>query len=495
MNYGSPSATEELSTPTVRAEQYRRRLNRYVTAMRNEKPDCVPIRPFVAEFTAAYAGYTCQQVAHDYRFAFDAALRCARDFDWDAVVPNMVASWTGMAQAAGLRYYAIPGIHIRPDVGFNYVEPPEDQAFMREDEYDALIADPTSYLYNVWLPRVSTEIARPGSPASYRGTLALVKSAMAMRQYFDAFGPHIARLRDEYGMPTAIAGIFKAPFDILADKLRGYVGLTMDMMNQPHKVLAACEALMPHLCQVGLATADPQRRLPIGFWMHRGCVPFINPRQFESHYWPTLKPVIEEFWKQGHQTLFYAEGKWQYHFDAFRELPDRSIVFHCDRDDLFEVHRRLHDKFAISGGIPNVMLSFGTADEVADYCRRVLDEVAADGGCIMDAGAIMQNDTRAENLRAMTEVCRRYGIYADYDPAGLTDLPPAELATSIASRRAVRGLEGRQPPAVPAGLCVPWDDKLRELPPVTGDTVMLKRIWDEVEGLASTYIWQLLLAF
>ena len=27
--------------------QYQQRLARYVTAMRNEKPDCVPIRPFV----------------------------------------------------------------------------------------------------------------------------------------------------------------------------------------------------------------------------------------------------------------------------------------------------------------------------------------------------------------------------------------------------------------------------------------------------------------
>ena len=39
---------------------YQHRLKRYVTAMRNEKPDMIPIRPFVAEFTAKYAGYTCQ---------------------------------------------------------------------------------------------------------------------------------------------------------------------------------------------------------------------------------------------------------------------------------------------------------------------------------------------------------------------------------------------------------------------------------------------------
>ena len=38
--------------------RYTQRMNRYVTAMRNEKPDMIPIRPFVAEFTGTYAGYT-----------------------------------------------------------------------------------------------------------------------------------------------------------------------------------------------------------------------------------------------------------------------------------------------------------------------------------------------------------------------------------------------------------------------------------------------------
>ena len=56
---------------------YQERLKRYVTAMRNEKPDMVPIRPFVAEFVAEYAGYTCQEVAHDYNMAFEAACKCA----------------------------------------------------------------------------------------------------------------------------------------------------------------------------------------------------------------------------------------------------------------------------------------------------------------------------------------------------------------------------------------------------------------------------------
>ncbi len=37
---------------------YQERLKRYVTAMRNEQPDMIPIRPFVAEFVGKYAGKT-----------------------------------------------------------------------------------------------------------------------------------------------------------------------------------------------------------------------------------------------------------------------------------------------------------------------------------------------------------------------------------------------------------------------------------------------------
>lgn len=476
-------------------QRYQERLNRYVTAMRNEKPDRVPIRPFVAEFTAKYAGFTCQEVAHDYTKAFEAAIRCAKDFDWDAVVANMVYVWTGLAQSAGLRYYGIPGIGIPHDVGFNYIEPAEDQAFMKADEYDALIDDPTGFLYQVWLPRVSTEICAMGQPSTYRNNLALVKSAMAMLSYFVAFGPQINRLRTECGTVSCLAGIFKAPFDILADKLRGYVGLTMDMHTQPKKVLQACEALMPHLCHVGLTTADPTHLVPIGFWMHRGCVPFVNPRQFESHYWPTLKPIIEEFWKQGSQTLFYAEGNWNYHLNQFRELPDRSIVYHVDRDDVFDVHRKIGDKFCISGGIPNVLLSYGKPEEVREFCKRVLKEVAADGGYIMDAGAIMQNDTSTENLRVMTDTTREFGVYSSASSGALNSTAPCEVPASVAERPRLPGMKGHPSTRIRPGIGFPWEEKVKELPAITGDLQLVRKIWEDIEGLGNTYIWQLLLSF
>jgi len=390
---------------------YAERLKRYVTAMRNEKPDKIPIRPFVAEFAAKYAGYTCQEVTHDFEKAFAAARKCAVDFDWDAVVGNMVYVWTGLTQAIGLRYYGVPGVDLPVDCGFQYCEPPEEEAFMKPDEYDQLIEDPTGFLFNVWLPRVSTDVRAMDEPTSYRNNLSFLKGGMAMLNYFNAFGKQNDLLRSESGTVSAISGILKAPFDILADKLRGYIGLTMDLFERPDKVLAACEALMPHLTHVALSGADPKGEVPISIWMHRGCVPFVSQEHFDKFYWPTLKPIIEEIWAHGHQVLFYAEGKWGAHLKSFAELPDKAIIYHVDQDDIFEVHKAIGHKFCISGGIPNFLLGYGTPADVRDYCKKVIDGVAGDGGYIMDASAIIQNDAKIENIKAMTEFTREYGVY------------------------------------------------------------------------------------
>jgi uroporphyrinogen-III decarboxylase len=234
---------------------------------------------------------------------------------------------------------------------------------------------------------------------------------MAMLSYFNSFGEQNERLRKESGTVSAISGILKAPLDILGDKLRGYVNLSMDLYEQPDMVLKACEALMPHLTHVALSGADPEKSVPITIWMHRGCVPFISYEHFENIYWPTLKPIIEEIWSRGHQVLFYAEGNWDHHLESFAELPDQSIIYHVDQGDIFKAHEILGRKFCLSGGLPNTLLSYGTPDEVRARCKEIIDGVAQDGGYIMDASAIIQNDARVENVKAMTEFTREYGVY------------------------------------------------------------------------------------
>jgi hypothetical protein len=484
-----------MTTPTAKSSQqewtdmealYQSRLNRYVTAMRNGKPDKIPIRPFVAEFTGVYAGYTCQELAHDYQKAFAAARRCAADFDWDAVVPNMVYVWTGLTQAIGLKYYGIPGIDIPANTGFQYREPPQQNAFMRADEYDQLIEDPTGFLLNVWLPRVSTEVQKPGDPVTQANNLSFLKGGMAMMEYFGAFAAQNARLQSESGTVSAISGILKAPMDILADKLRGYLGLVEDLFERREKVVAACEALMPHLLHVARSTADPQRLVPIGYWMHRGGVPFVSPEIFQNIYWATVKPIVEELWADGHQVLFYAEGKWDHHLESFAELPAGSIVYHVDQGDIFKTHRVLGEKFCLSGGIPNALLGCGTPDDVRQYCKKVIDGVARDGGYIMDAGAIVQNDARIENIRAMTDFTREYGVYS----SGSTVVSASRRLKSTEASASCLISSSPKP-----GVCVPFEEKRPQLPSLPGDENIVRQVWEHIDALANMYIWQILLSF
>ena len=472
--------------------RYTARLGRYTMAMRNEMPDRVPIRPFVAEFTGRYAGYSCQELAHDFTKAFDAACKCAADFDWDAVVANMVYVWTGLAQSLGLKYYVIPGIDIPADTGFQYREPPPDDAFMKPDEYDELIADPTGFLYNTWLPRVSTQLVPIGEPCTYENNLALVKTGMAMMQYFAAFGPQIERLRTECGTVSAISGILKAPLDILADKLRGYLGLVDDLFERRDKVLAACEALAPHLAHVAMTTADPARNVPIGLWMHRGGVPFVSPEVFENVYWATLKPIIQELWAAGHQTLFYAEGTWDHHLECFAELPDRSIVYHVDRGDIYKTRDVLGNKFCLSGGVPNTLLAQGTPEEVRQHCKDIIDGVAQEGGYIMDASAIVQNDAEVENIRAMTEATLEYGVYSRGHAAPSTAAGPQPLPADAQSGTFLTLPPAEQPQP---GECYPWRNKQAEIGRIEGDEELCRKIWQDIDSLGNSFIWQMLLSF
>ena len=308
---------------------YQERLRRYVTAMRNGKPDRVPIRPFVAEFTARYAGYTCQEVTHDYPQGVRGddpllpGLRLGRRRREHGLRLDRL-----LTQAIGLSYYGVPG-HRRA-AGHRLPVPRAAGGRRLHDATTSttqLIDDPTRFLYNVWLPRVVGRDRRGGRARDLSATTS--RSSRAAWRCSSTSTPSARRSSGCAAESGTVVGDRGHPQGAVRHPGRQAARLhradAWTCTTQPDKVLAACEALMPHLCDVALDQAPTRRRqLPIGFWMHRGCVPFVSPDQFESHYWPTVKPIIEELWRNGHQTLFYAEGNWDAHLDALRRTARRA---------------------------------------------------------------------------------------------------------------------------------------------------------------------------
>jgi uroporphyrinogen-III decarboxylase len=381
---------------------YQERLNRFVTAMDVGKPDKVPIRLNLSEFLAKYAGYTLQEVYYRMDINIACSTKFLEDFDVDTVVGPTSLWMGGLHDATGARYLKFAGRELEPDKQFQFLE----SDYMKAEDYDDFIANPTKWILTTFLPRIHKEFEDP-----YRAHLSLIKGAAGMAINQGMLAEAGQRWAKEYGAPAAMSGMTKAPFDTLGDTLRGLNGIMMDIHMRPDKLLAAVDMLVDHNIYYGMATAGGDTVLPLFMPLHRGSYPFLNPEQWDKFYWPTLKKVIEGLWAQGKRTLFYAEGNWTPYLEKIAELPDKSIVFHVDMTDMKKAKKIMGGRFCISGNVPNTMLAYGTPQEVSDYCKKLIDEVAADGGFIMDAAGVVQWDAKEEKVRAMIETTREYGVY------------------------------------------------------------------------------------
>lgn len=460
---------------------YQERLSRYVTALYNGKPDRIPIRVLAQELAAKHAGYSNFEVAMDHELQFEVNRRFAVDLGVDAIQTNSIVNWMGMQKAIGWKGIMFPGIGVPEDGCTQWTEPStEDEAFLKEDEYAEFTEDPTAFLLNKWLPRFTDHLQPHGQPVTLAHNMSLINGVLAYDLFFDtwkkAHGELIAA-----GVVPAVGSVLKAPLDILGDKLRGYVNLCHDLLERRDKVIAACEALMPHLFEVVATGADPTGNIPSIIWMHRGCVPFISPHDFQEIYWPTLKPIIEELWSRGSQIILYAEGDWGPHLEAFGELSEKSIIFHADKTDVFHASKVLGHKFCISGGIPNELLAWGTPDEVRACCKKVIDGVAGDGGYILDASALLMDDANLENVRAMIDFTREYGIYSESSRSSLDNLKPDTRSPN----------KGIPCPNVhrPPGVCFPWEEKKSSFPPITAHEEHIRKVWENIDRLGYLFCW------
>jgi hypothetical protein len=50
-------------------------------------------------------------------------------------------------------------------------------------------------------------------------------------------------------------------------------------------------------------------------------------------------------------------------------------------------------------------------------------------------------------------------------------------------------------PTIKPGACLPWDEKVKELPSICGDRQLVQQVWEDIDALAYMYIWQVLLSF
>jgi uroporphyrinogen-III decarboxylase len=77
-----------------------------------------------------------------------------------------------------------------------------------------------------------------------------------------------------------------------------------------------------------------------------------------------------------------------------------------------DTKKEIGDTVCLCGGMPSDLLARGTKKECIDYAKRLIDELASDGGFIFSQDKMISypNDCSAENLKAVNEFVQEYRI-------------------------------------------------------------------------------------
>jgi uroporphyrinogen-III decarboxylase len=106
----------------------------------------------------------------------------------------------------------------------------------------------------------------------------------------------------------------------------------------------------------------------------------------------------------------FAEGSYNKRLEVVRDLPERSVIWWFDRTNMARAKKILGDTNCIAGNVPTSLICTGTPEEIKEHCRNLIEVCGKNGGYILTGGAQVHNTT-AENLQALIEAVRLYGVY------------------------------------------------------------------------------------
>ncbi len=422
----SPEGIEFVS-PEAEAS-YKARVTRCKDAVQLKKtPDRVPVFPFFTFMPADLYGVSPGEVMYDAEKLVSVWNKYLDDYRPDYYVsPGLVG--TGKCfEVLDFRQYNWPGHGVSDSSGYQCIE----DEYMLADEYQALIDDPSDFWFRTYLPRIfgALEPLRAVPPFTDIWEMPLICGHMigfgtpevqgALKALQEAgrvafeWGGHIGKFEMEAqakGFVSGAGGISKAPYDILADTLRGTRNMMSDMYRRPDMILKAIERITPLAIKQGLAGVNFSGN-PIAFMpLHKGADGFMSDEQFKTFYWPGLKSVILGLIKEGCVPLLFAEGGYDSRLEYLKELPKGHCIWLFDRTDMAKAKELLGDTTCIAGNAPASLLMTGTPDQVKDYCKNLIDVAGKNGGYIMSCGTAMDQG-KPDTLHAMIDFTKEYGVY------------------------------------------------------------------------------------
>lgn len=419
-----PLAVEPSEAQRLYAERERR--NAAVIAL--QEPDRVPIAYSSAFWHARQAGITNRTAMYDYEALAAAVRSVVLDLQPDSVNSPFGSTALGPTlELLGYKGYEWPGHGLPDDRPYQYI----DHEYMRADEYDAFIEDPSWYYFTRYLPRATeayaplaklpqmagrTSVRIPffsryfGDPEVAAAMMKIIEAGAEANKMLQRSATFDRELKD-MGFPMSRHASCTAPYDYFGDFLRGSRGIMLDLFRRKDKLLEAMERVIPMLVRDAVQNAQANGGKLVFIPLHWGVDGFMSVEQFKVFYWPQLRKVMQGLMDNDLVPLVFWEGKCDSRLDIIADIPKGKCIYYFEGSDLFRAKAALGDIVCLRGGVPGTMLITGTPPEIRELCRRLIKEVGKGGGYMLDASSGIPEEAKPENVRAMFQAAREFGRY------------------------------------------------------------------------------------
>jgi uroporphyrinogen-III decarboxylase len=276
---------------------------------------------------------------------------------------------------------------------------------MPAEDYDRLLREGQRYFASEVIPQL-TPLFKP--PFGFSPVTGL----KIAREFFSwlIFSNHMLdEVEKEYGIPMLNASVTIAPYDVFSLFYRGLEGLSKDLFRYGDKVEIAVHMMVKGCLTLSEFLARLSGINSVGIMCERAFS--LSPRHFKRFYLPTLKQLIETLVDHGIRPQIYLEGTANQCLEYLLELPPQKSICHIDQSDIFKAKKILAGHTCVAGNVPFGILTVGSTEDVKEYCKRLLGEVAPGGGYIMAGALGIPDNARPENVRTMLEYTIENGKY------------------------------------------------------------------------------------
>ena len=342
----------------------------------------IPVFPHLLSYPGVFAGITQKDMIDDPKKWMEALEKTFKHFGFPDVSMGLPLGEVIFAEGLPAKR---PGHELPDDVQFQLIESPN----MDHDDYREIIAKGWAAWYNKYMCRIQ----KPPFKSNFKLTLRWIKLGM--------IGGKTTKFLRGMGVEP-ISGVAAMPiFDGLS-LIRSFTEFLMDLYEEPDLVKEVLDKENEGNIAAILKNARRTKVNRIQLFTMRTDANSISPAIFDEFNYPYLKEYVKAFHAAGYKTVLHADGNWIPMLDRFLDLPKGSIHFEFDGlTDMFKASEILGQHHSFRGDVPATMFAFGTADDVSEYCEKLITGIGMKGAFMLGSGCEVPMNCKPENLMAM----------------------------------------------------------------------------------------------